>query len=517
MVEVKEVLRQWLAGTAKKRIAARLGLDVKTVRRYIEAAQDNGLVLDSGEAGLTEELLAAVLAARRGTPGRPRGDAWALCEANRERIAKMLRQGLRLSKLRKLLRRHGVSIPYATLHRFAVAELGFGRAAPTVPVADCAPGEEVQLDTGWMGTLEPDANGRRRRFRAWIFTAVYSRHRFVWPCLPETTASAIEACEAAWVFFGGVFAVVIPDNTKVIVQRADPLDPLLNPTFLEYAQARGFVVDPTRARQPRDKGRVERSVPTVRDDCFAGERLHTLVEAREHARRWCLHEYGMRRHTRTQRLPLECFTAAEKPRLRPAPERPYDVPVWCEPKVARDHFAQVAKALYSLPTRFIGRRLRARADRTLVRFYDNGALVKTHPRQPAGGRSVDRNDFPPEKTAYAMRDVAFLERQAREHGPAIGAFAAAVLAGPLPWTRMRRVYALLGLVRRYGAARVEAACVTAIAAEMHDVRRLERMLQNAASPPDACASPSPLPPARHLRPAGTYALAPTTGDHTGDS
>ena len=105
-----------------------------------------------------------------------------------------------------------MSIPYATLHRFAVAELGFGRAAPTVPVADCAPGEEVQLDTGWMGTLEPDANGRRRRFRAWIFTAVYSRHRFVWPCLPETTASAIEACEAAWAFFGGVFAVVIIDD-----------------------------------------------------------------------------------------------------------------------------------------------------------------------------------------------------------------------------------------------------------------------------------------------------------------
>jgi hypothetical protein len=276
------------------------------------------------------------------------------------------------------------------------------------------------------------------------------------------------------------------------VQRADPLDPLLNSTFLEYAQARGFVVDPARVRRARDKGRVERSVPTVRDDCFAG-------------------------HTRTQRLPLECFDAEEKPCLRPAPERPYDTPVWCEPKVARDHFAQVAKALYSLPTRFIGRRLRARADRTLVRLYDNGALVKTHPRQPPGARSVDPSDFPPEKTAYAMRDVAFLERQAHEHGPATGAFAAAVLAGPLPWTRMRRVYALLGLVRRYGAARVEAACVTAVAAEMHDVRRLQRMLETDAPAPEPTAPTSPHAPARHLRPASTYALAPTSRDHTGDS
>ena len=99
MVEVKEVLRQWLAGTAKKRIAARLGLDVKTVRRYIEAAQKHGLTGDGGEAGLSDELLATVLVARRGAPGRPRGDSWALCEVHRERIAAMLRQGLRLSKL----------------------------------------------------------------------------------------------------------------------------------------------------------------------------------------------------------------------------------------------------------------------------------------------------------------------------------------------------------------------------------------------------------------------------------
>ena len=518
MVEVREVLRQWLAGTAKKRIAERLGLDVKTVRRYIEAAEANGLSADAGQAALSEELLATVLLARRGAPGRPRGESWARCEAHREQIAALLRQGLRLSKLRKLLRRrHGVSVPYATLHRFAVAELGFGRAAPTVPVADCAPGEEVQLDTGWMGQLEPDANGRRRRFRAWIFTAVFSRHRFVWPCLPETTASAIEACEAAWDFFGGVFAVLIPDNTKAIVQRADPLDPLINPTFLEYAQARSFVLDPTRVRHARDKGRVERSVPTVRDDCFAGERLTTIVQARELAHHWCLHEYGMRRHTRTQRLPLECFDAQEKPRLRPAPDTPYDVPLWCDPKVARDHFAQVAKALYSLPTRFIGRRLRARADRTLVRFYDAGVLVKTHPRQPPGARSVDPDDFPPEKTAYAMRDVAFLQRQARSHGEAIGAFAAALLTGPLPWTRMRRVYALLGLVRRYGAARVEPACAIAITAEMHDVRRLERMVQAAAEPPaPATTTPTPLPLARHLRPASTYALAPITRDNPGD-
>ena len=49
---------------------------------------------------------------------------------------------------------------------------GFGRSAPTMPVADGAPGEELQVDTGWVGWLT--RIGHKRRFRAWIFTAAPS-------------------------------------------------------------------------------------------------------------------------------------------------------------------------------------------------------------------------------------------------------------------------------------------------------------------------------------------------------
>ena len=138
-MEIKEVLRQWVGGAGCKRIGARLGLDVKTVRRYVHAAQALGLTPASGEAALTDELLTA-LASMRTQAGRPRGDAWERCQAHRDRIKQLLAQGLRLSKLRKLLLRQGVQVPYATLHRFAVAELGFGRTAATVPIAD-SPGE----------------------------------------------------------------------------------------------------------------------------------------------------------------------------------------------------------------------------------------------------------------------------------------------------------------------------------------------------------------------------------------
>jgi hypothetical protein len=224
----------------------------------------------------------------------------------------------------------------------------------------------------------------------------------------------------------------------------------------------------------------------------------------------------MRRHTRTGRMPREHFEAEERAALKPAPSASYDLPLWADPKVARDQHAQVARALYSLPTRWVGTRLRARADSVTVRFYHGAELVKTHPRQRPGGRSTDPNDFPAEKSAYARRDVAFLERQATRHGEGIGRFAHALLEGPLPWTRMRRVYALIGLAKRYGDTRVEAACTTALAAEMFDVRRLERMLQQATAVPTATAPARVIPLARYLRPPQQYALSFATPTKQGD-
>ena len=508
MIEVREVLRLWRAGLPKKRVAAQLGLDPKTVRRYLAAAQAAGVT----DGGLSDEQLRDVLVALHPPGGRPRGDGWALCAAQREPIRRWLAQGLRLTKIRKLLARQGVRIAYPTLHRFAVLELQFGRTAPTIPVLDGDPGQELQVDTGWVGwlTLPLRDPWKRRRFRAWIFTAVRSRYRFVYPTFEETTARAIEACEAAWAFFGGIFRVIIPDNTKAIILAADALAPRMTPAFLEYAQARHFHIDPARVKHARDKARVERAVPGVRDDCFAGEILTTLEDARTHAVHWCRDEYGLRRHSRTQQHPRAHFEAEEQAALLPAPTTPYDIPAWNTPKVARDQLAVVAKALYSLPHRYVGSTLTARADQHLVRFYRGGVggvLVKTHPRQPPGGRSIDPADYPVERSVYAFRNVTALHRQAASYGDAIGRCAAALLEGPLPWTRMRRVYALLGLVRRYGAPRVNDVCATAVAVDMLEVSRLKRMLELAVPGPLAATSASRVaPPARYLRPASQYAL-----------
>ena len=364
-----------------------------------------------------------------------------------------------------------------------------------------------------MQLLEPDEHGKRRRFRAWIFTPHVSRYKFVYACFAESTETAIEACEAAWEFYGGVFGVVVPDCTRAIVHTADPCKPRIVDGFLEYAQSRGFHVDPTRPRHPKDKARTERAVRDVRDDCFAGEKLLDLADARRRGRHWCAEEYGQRRHTTTQRMPREHFEADEKPLLKAAPTAAYDIPVWCEPRVGADQHAQVARSLYSLPFDWRNQQVRARADRSTVRFYDlvSRELIETgtHARVAPGKRSTKLEHFPPEKAIYATRDSEALINRARSHGRAIGEFASKLFAAsPLPWTRMRQLFMLLGLVKRYGAHRVQETCIVAVAADMIDVFRLERMLKLALPPAPEPELARVIPIGRYLRPVTDYALLP---------
>ena len=131
-----------------------------------------------------------------------------------------------------------------------------------------------------------------------------------------------------------------------------------------------------------------------------------LADAQRRAEQWCRSTAGLRLHGTTQRRPAEVFAAEEAPLLLPAPELPYDLPLYAHPKVHRDHHVEVAKALYSVPGHLIGHHVEARADAQLVKIFWRGGLIKVHPRQPPGGRSTDPADLPVGRDVYALRDIA---------------------------------------------------------------------------------------------------------------
>ena len=250
--EVREVLRHWLAGDCGLRvIAERSGVDRKTARRYVQAAVAVGLVRDGTEGQLSDELIGAVIAAVRPVRQLGHGAAWDRLLAEETQLTVWIGKGLQLTNIHGKLARRGVVVPYRTLHRFAVERCGFGRRQPTVRVADGKPGHECQLDFGRLGLMHDPDTGRRRVVHALIFTAVFSRHMFVWLSFAQTQQAVIDGCEAAWEFFGGIFRVLIPDNLSPVVANADAINPTFTVGWLDYAQARGFGTDPARVRSPR--------------------------------------------------------------------------------------------------------------------------------------------------------------------------------------------------------------------------------------------------------------------------
>lgn len=404
-------------------------------------------------------------------------------------------------------------MPYTTLRRF-VAQHGWrGQPRTTVRMAETSPGELAEFDFGRLGLITDPTSGRRRVLWALVIVLVYSRHEFVWPLFQQRLVDLVEGLEAAWAFFGGVPHRLVLDNCPAGIAGADRYEPRLTRGFLEYAQHRGFLPDPARVRHPQDKPHVERQIDYVQERFFKGGSFRDLADARSQARRWCLTVAGQRVHGTTKRLPLVVFEAQERRALLPYDGEPYDLPEWRTLTVHPDHHIAYDYALYSVPSTRCqpGAKVEVRGDRTLVRLYFRGECIKVHPRKPRGGRATDPDDYPAERTTYALRAPDRICRQAAELGPAVAEFAAQLLGGPLPWAKLRQGQKLLRLGERYTAARLDAACRRALAVDLIDVRRLERILVEAL---DAEALPAevatPAPPGRFARDGRAFAHHPTT-------
>jgi transposase len=502
-MEYEEVVRRARAGESQRAIARALGLARNTVAAYLRAAS-----AESGGDGVAKPM-------PRRQPG-PRveqpGPAVARLGPYQEQIARWLRdERLKLTRIQELLDQQGVAVTYTTLRRF-VQQAGLGKAPKsTVRMAETAPGEVAEMDFGKLGRLVAPETGKGRTVWALVIVLAASRYSFVWPMFQQTLAESIAGLEAAWAFFGGVTQRLVLDNFPAAVAGTDPLAPRPTRGFLEYSQARGFLVDPARVARPQDKPKVERHIHYVRERFWKGGTFTDLADARRQAERWCREVAGQRVHGTTRQLPRIVFEDQERAALLAWDGVPYDVPLWRELVVHPDHHVSFQYGLYSAPSTTCppGTRLEVRGDRALVKLYRRGELVKVHPRQGQGGRSTDPDDYPQERTAYALRAPDRLIRQAEVLGPSIGAFATRLLDGPLPWAKLRAGQKLLRLADRYTAARLDAACARALGFDLVDVRRVETILVRALDREGTPAPPAdqrvqPLPTGRFARPGAAF-------------
>jgi len=518
-VEITEVIRQWQAGRGIREIARSTGLARNTIRKYLLTAQSCGLACD-GPPPTDSQLLTLVQLNKAG-PRQVVVPTNEVLEPRAYQIEQWLKQGkLKLTRIQELLAQQHCLVPYMSLRRFVLRKGWLGKSSQTtVRMADTEPGEVAEADFGRLGLVWDPQSGRKRQAWGMLTVLGYSRHSFLWPVFGQQLGDVIEGLEATWAFFGGMPRYLVLDNFPAAVVGPDPLNPRLTRGFLEYAQRRGFIADPTRPGHPKDKPKVERGIPYARERFFKGGQFHDLSDLRQQARQWCLEVAGQRVHGTTRRLPLVVFQEEEKSKLLPYDGEPYDIPDWHDAIVHPDHHISYRYAIYSAPysTCPPGTKLEVRGDSKLVKLYRNGQLAKVHPRQPRGGRSTDPEDYPPERSAYTLRCPNYLRQQCRKLGEAAGTFADKLLSGPTPWSKLRQAFKLLRMGEKYTPARLNAACDKALAVDLIDVRRLERILVEALEEEAMLVTAAPAPPGRFARPGNVFATSRNNGgNHHGD-
>jgi hypothetical protein len=207
MIDVVEILQHWHAGRPKLVLSASLGVDPKTVRKYVAPAEAEGIVPGDGLV-----LDRAGWAARVAvwfpelTDARARSATWPVLEARRALIESMVATNTVATVHQRLRDEHDVRVSVTSLRRYVWQTFPDrrGGAQPTVLRPDVPAGLEAQIDYGYLGRWLDPLAGRIRRVWAFVVVLACSRHMFVRPVLSMDSSAWVAAHVAAWEFFGGV-------------------------------------------------------------------------------------------------------------------------------------------------------------------------------------------------------------------------------------------------------------------------------------------------------------------------
>jgi hypothetical protein len=463
VIDVVEVLQHWHAGRSKADVAASVGVDRGTVRKYVGPAEAAGLA--PGGPPLSRAQWAELVGGwfPELVDAKARSLTYPAINAHRERIELMLATNTVTTVHQRLRDEHGLATGISSFRRYVWLEFG-DRPSPeavTVWRPPVAPGSEAQIDYGYLGSWFDPVAGRARRVWAFVMVLACSRHMFVRPVLSMDQRAWVACHVAAFEFFAGVPARLVPDNLKTGVIKPDLYDPKINRAYAELAAHYGCLIDPARAGKPKDKPRVERPIPYVRDSFWRGRDWDNVEAMHTAALGWCTTIAGRRVHRSLDGAqPAAVFAAVEADALTALPAEPFELAAWSTPKVHPDCHVKVGKALYSVPWRLIGKTVDAREADRVVEVFVDGQLIKTH-RRVERGRQTDYGDYPPEKVAFFMRNPAWCRRRAAELGPAIVELIAALLEVNA-LHRLRSAQGVLGLADKHSPARLDAACRRAI-------------------------------------------------------
>jgi len=469
MFEYRTVLVRMRQGDSDRTIARARLMGRRKAAQLRALAEEEGW-LDKARPLPEDAVLAARLASE---PAKGSAVACSSVEPFRTQVLAWHAAGIQGTTIHKALQRnHGYAGSYSAVRRFLQ---GLEQTPAATVILDFAPGDAAQVDFG-AGPPIGDEYGELRKSWVFVMTLCYSRHQYAELIWHQDVETWLECHRRAFAWFGAVPRRIIIDNAKCAITRACYRDPQVQRAYAECAEGYGFKIDPCPPRDPRKKGRVEAGVKYVKRSFLPLREFRSLPDANAQLQRWVLEEAGNRLHGSTRRRPLELFEQTDKPHLLALPDVLPQLAAWAKVKVHRDAHVQFQRALYSVPFRLIGQVLWLKAAAGTVQLFCDQELVATHPRlRRAGQRSTVDDHMPPEALAYKLRDPQWCLQAAERIGPHCRTLVERLFADRV-LENLRAVQGVLRLKDKYGAARLEAACLRALAFDNPRYRAVKTIL-----------------------------------------
>lgn len=458
MIKLKEILRlKYEAQLSLRQIAACLSLSIGVISKYVQRADAAGLSWP-----LPDDVSDLTLKARL-QPGRVRAESLDFAEPDFVAMERELKQ--------KGMTRQLLWEEYAQTHpdnhysysRFAVLFKRWRGTAQLSMRQQHRVGEKLFVDYcgPTLSVVNPDTGEIRS---AQVFVAVlgassYTFAEATWSqSLPDWVGSHVRAFD----FYGGLPAIVVPDNLKSAVTKACRYDPDINPTYQQMAEHYGVAVVPARPYKPKDKAKAEVGVQVVERWIMMRLRkltFYTLASLNQ-AIRSLLDDLNQRPFKKRPGSRLTQFQQLDQPALKPLPDTAYAYRHIKKARVHLDYHVEYDNHYYSVPYQLVKEEVMVHAGDHMLAIFHQGRQVATHPRaHHAGGHTTDIEHMAKAHRKYQEWSPQRLLSWAQSIGPHTEGVIQHQLANRRhPEHGYRACLGLLSLSKTYGKERLDAAC-----------------------------------------------------------
>lgn len=386
MIKIRQILRLQSQGCSKLQIAAQTGIARNTLKKYIKEFTSSGLSFEEIN-GLSDKELEDLFVKPE---DRPLNERLQLLFSLFPAIEKELK---RKGVTRQLLWKE-----YKTNHPDGVGLSQFkhyfsqwkAQVNPTMHMEHKA-GDKLYVDfAGDRLEIINEQTGELTPVEVFVAILGASQLTYVEAVMTQQKEDFIFACENALHYCCGVPGAIVPDNLKSAVSKSSKYEPTLNETFADFAEHYGTAILPARAYRPRDKALVENAVRIIYTRIYVKVKrlqfftlqdlnLAILTALEEH------NNAPLRGHNYSRR---QQFDEVERAVLMPLPALRYELKKHQYATVAKNGHVGLSadKHYYSVPYRFIGKKVKLLYSRSSVEIFYNYERIALHERTKSAYR-----------------------------------------------------------------------------------------------------------------------------------